>query len=627
MRCPRCGSPDLDPTRHDAAGMTTCRCGLRAYAGYLAEVDALDARRGWLAERITAGDPAPDPRLAAAYGVWAPPRAGAADQQVGQAGHPLPTPAARPVPSAQTLLLGVGALLLVVAGAVFAAVVWTRIGVLGQVGLMLGMTLGAGFLAVRLRHRLAGTAEALAVVAAGLATVDLVAAPLLGLLPESWLSAPTLYPAVAVAGLGLALLGLHARFGLRAWSWLGWLALPVAAGLVVPAVASAGTAPRAAASILVPALTSVGMLASAHRREQDGQRAPMQVAGGIGLTASALATASAATARSSLPGALITTALVTVAFCAWAGVERRAAAGAHPVDAPALGGRRTATSYTGAGLIPLAAASLAGITVGLTLSMPEDPQPVWLAAVAALGGLAVGLVTLLLTEEWTLAVAGATTAWLTWAGLRVTHDPFTAAVDVGPQLSLLAALVAVMALVVAWWLPWAGWVGALLGVVAVALAPWDAPELVESYSLPFAGLLLVAGLLWRRQRPCPSLHWLGPAVGVALIPSALATWSAPWAAGSPYASGGEHLARLSVVLLASVAATVVGARWRLGGLLLPGAAALVIAALAQIYSGLSNLPRFVGLGLAGTLLIVAGARVEALRREGRRAAAWVGDLR
>jgi peptidoglycan/LPS O-acetylase OafA/YrhL len=72
---------------------------------------------------------------------------------------------------------------------------------------------------------------------------------------------------------------------------------------------------------------------------------------------------------------------------------------------------------------------------------------------------------------------------------------------------------------------------------------------------------------------------------------------------------------------------VVGARWRLGGLLLPGAAALVIIALAQAYSGLSNLPRWIGLGIAGTLLIVAGARVEALRREGRRAAAWVGDLR
>jgi hypothetical protein len=260
----------------------------------------------------------------------------------------------------------------------------------------------------------------------------------------------------------------------------------------------------------------------------------MQLAGWIGLLASAIATATAATARSSLPGAVVTTALSTVAVTVWAGVERRAATGADPAPE----GPRTGLWTSGEHLVPLAAAALAGITVGLALGIPADPQPVWLAAVTALGGLAVGLVALAITEDHTLAIAGATATWLTWAGVRMTQvDPFTSTVDVDPQLSLLAGLVAVIALGVAWWLPWAGWIGALLALVALALAPWDAPDVVESYSLPCAALLLAAGLLWRRLRPCPSLHWLGPAVAVALIPTALACWIAPWRWGAGRPAG------------------------------------------------------------------------------------------
>lgn len=632
MRCPRCGDPDLDPTGHDDAGMVTCRCGLHAYAGYLAESAALDSRRAWLADRIAAGDPAPDPAVAAAYGIWAPPRASGADQPSGPGGYPRggPATAPRPAHSAQAVLLGVGALLLIVAGAVFAAVVWVRIGIIGQIGLMVGMTVGVGVLAVRLRHRLAGTAEALAVVAAGLAAVDLVAAPLLGLVPEEWLSEPTLYPALAIAALGMWLLLLHARFGLRAWSWLGWLALPIAAGLVVPAVAAASTGAWTAAAISVPALTSLALLAAAGRRPRlADRRAPMRFAGWAGLALSAAATAGTAMDRASLPGSMLTTALAALAVSLWAGAERRAPAhrppggedhrlGVEPSPAPsALGPVR---------LLWLAAACLAGITLGMALAIP--PQPVWLPAIVALGGLAVGLVALLVTDDPLISVAGAAAAWLTWAWLRMTQfDPLTSAAAVDTQMSLLAAMVAVMAFAVAWWLPWTGWVGALLALLAMALAPWDAPDVVEVYSLPCAALLLLAGALWRRRQACLSLTWLGPAVAVALIPSALATWLAPWATGESGVEVGVHLLRLGAVLVGGVGAAVLGARWRLGGLLLPGAVALIITALAQVFGVLGNLPRWVGLGIAGTLLIVAGARVEALRREGRRAAAWVGDLR
>jgi prolipoprotein diacylglyceryltransferase len=113
---------------------------------------------------------------------------------------------------------------------------------------------------------------------------------------------------------------------------------------------------------------------------------------------------------------------------------------------------------------------------------------------------------------------------------------------------------------------------------------------------------------------------------MALIPSAVATWVAPWALDASDLSTTWHLARLAAVLVASVIAMVIGARLHMGGLLLPASLALAIAALAQVWSGLSNLPRWVGLAIAGTLLVLAGARIESLRREGRRAVGWLEGL-
>ena len=183
-----------------------------------------------------------------------------------------------------------------------------------------------------------------------------------------------------------------------------------------------------------------------------------------------------------------------------------------------------------------------------------------------------------------------------------------------------------MAFVAAWWVPVAGWIGALLGAVAMLLAPTVWPDPVEVHTLAFATLLLVAGLLWRRRGPTPSLQWLGPAVAMALIPSAVATWVAPWALDASDLGTTGHLIRLGAVLVASVIAMVVGARMHLGGLLIPASLALTIAAMAQVWSGLSNLPRWVGLAIAGTLLVLAGARIELLRREGRRAVGWLEGL-
>lgn len=600
--------------------MCTCPCGHRAYAGYVAEADSLAERSSWLADRIAAGDPAPAPELHREYRVWNPPgpaipiAVGEATAVAGQPaataalGVPATPPRTQGTPSAQTVLLAVGAFLLVVAGAVFAAVVWDRLGAVGQVALMLVATFGVGALAIRLRRGLIGTAESLAAVAAGLAAVDVMAAPLLGLLPSRWVNDPTLYPAVALGALGLGLLLLHRRFRLRAWSWLGWVGLLAGAWCVVPAVATAtDNQAWAFAAVAVPTLASVGMLASAqHVRQLADQSAALMTVGAFGLATGTMGTTigvlSSPTNRN---GALLTTALTACAFGIWAVRDR---------------GRIL--------WVNLAAAALAGITGALILSMPPEPQPVWLAAAVALAGLVVGLVIWLVAADGTLAATGALGVWIPWAVIRM-----SASADGGPddlvssQLSLLSLLVAILAFVLAWWTPALGWVGALLGMTAMSLAPVTWADPLETFSLPFAAVLLGAGLLWRRRGPTPSLQWLGPAVAMALIPSAAATWFAPWAVDVWSETTTTHLVRLAAVLLLGVVAVVVGARERLAGLFVPGAIALVIAAGAQLWSGLETLPRWGALAIAGTLLVVAGARIEWLRREGRRAVGWVGELR
>jgi hypothetical protein len=218
--------------------------------------------------------------------------------------------------------------------------------------------------------------------------------------------------------------------------------------------------------------------------------------------------------------------------------------------------------------------------------------------------------------------------WLPWAFIRTTRAPVGGATGdlVSSQLSLLALLIALVAFALAWWNPALGWVGALLAMAAMGLAPIPWAQTVEAWSLPFAALLLAAGLLWRRRGPTPSAQWLGPAVAMALIPSALATWSAPWALDLSGEATGTQLIRLGAVLLAGVIAVLLGARLHLAGLLLPGAAALIVAGGAQVWGGLETLPRWVALAVAGTLLVLAGARIEWLRTSSRRARTWAEDL-
>ena len=78
-----------------------------------------------------------------------------------------------PRPTTQQLLVGLGAALVLVAAAVFAAVTWSALGLVGQMAVLVASTLITASIAVWLRGRdLVATAEAVSVIVSGLALLN-----------------------------------------------------------------------------------------------------------------------------------------------------------------------------------------------------------------------------------------------------------------------------------------------------------------------------------------------------------------------------------------------------------------------------------------------------------------------
>ena len=148
--------------------MLTCTCGFRGYAGYLREYEYLTQRRQWLADRI-----AEQARRRTSH------RAGLrhlAGRGHNRRSHPREG-------SAQTLLVTLGAGLLILAGLVFVAVAWELFGPFGQLAILAGSALVTDSPPSGCA-RVPRTAEALAVVAFALGLIVAGAGPGLGALPE-----------------------------------------------------------------------------------------------------------------------------------------------------------------------------------------------------------------------------------------------------------------------------------------------------------------------------------------------------------------------------------------------------------------------------------------------------------
>ncbi|WP_110180716.1 SCO7613 C-terminal domain-containing membrane protein [Nocardioides solisilvae] len=164
-------------------------------------------------------------------------------------------------------------------------------------------------------------------------------------------------------------------------------------------------------------------------------------------------------------------------------------------------------------------------------------------------------------------------------------------------------------------------VGAYPGTFLVSAGVWrllvDAEvEPVEAYTaVPFV-LLVGVGLLQSRREPAsPTALTMGPALGVALLPSS-------WVA----IADGDVL-RLVVVSLLAVAALVAGVARRWRAPVVVGAVVLVLVALTQGGPLLVHVHAFVTLFLLGALLLGIGVAWERAVLAGRRAAGWFSTLR
>lgn len=211
-------------------------------------------------------------------------------------GWAAPPAAVRPAevsgPSAQTVLLVLGGLLVTVAALVFTVVSWGQLGIGGRAAVLLALTLCALALPLPLRRRrLTATAEASAAVGLALVLLDCYAARAAGLAgldrgdDATYWAAATALVAIGSAGYGWAL---RMRLPLPAGFLLGHLP-----GLLIAAAVGATSATGYANAVVVTAAVDGALLWAAAPRGAVPRAALQQRFGGKRSTHQALLTAAA----------------------------------------------------------------------------------------------------------------------------------------------------------------------------------------------------------------------------------------------------------------------------------------------------------------------------------------------
>jgi hypothetical protein len=163
------------------------------------------------------------------------------------------------------------------------------------------------------------------------------------------------------------------------------------------------------------------------------------------------------------------------------------------------------------------------------------------------------------------------------------------------------AIVAGAAELLAWWM--------LLFAAEVGV--------IEAYTLPFALVALVGGVVGLRTRPALR-SWVayGPALAAAFLPSLALVLATP----------GEPLRRL-LVGTGAIAVVVVGGARRRQAPVLVGALVLVLVTLHELVVWWDLLPRWIPLAVGGLLLVSVGATYERRRRDLRALRTAVGGMR
>lgn len=396
-----------------------------------------------------------------------------------------------------------------------------------------------------------------------------------------------------------------------------------------------GRAPETEPLLLVPWLLVLVALAAqlVHERWGAAHRTWAPVAGlvsGLGVAV----TLASYDVLLALPVGLTTLVAVAGAVLALRSTGHRAAAAGSAavlVAAAACVGALPSSALT------LAVAAVAGLlAIGLAV-LTDRRSSGLLAGIAAAPSLALAVAA-------GVDVLGAGPAWLAIpvllaVGVLAVCLP-RLEVEVGAAVVALAVLPASLAAtadpggLTALWLTVAGGVvnatalvhasrrrAAWLGGALVLLATWvrladlgvHAPE---AYSLPLAAVLLGLGL-WRLRSDDRSgtAEALLPGLGAGLVPSLV------WVLDDPVT--------LRALLLgaACVALMLLGTRVRWSAPLLAGSAVGTVLVLRELAAFPGEIPTWVWIGLAGTLLVVVGTTWERRLVEVRHAVGYLGRLR
>jgi hypothetical protein len=576
LSCPVCGRWLY---AEQTAEQVECRCGLVTSGDLVRE-----------AAYLQAGIPKWNRRLVEVHGLIAGAEAAPSDAGA----TPQRTPAGPPSQlGAHTVLLGLGAILVIAGVVALAAFLWESLGPGGQVGLLGGLVVVSGAVAVYVARRMPATGMALSLVALGCwftftilgaYTVDAAFASLGK--PEF----TVMFAATAVVGLLAGRL-----WRMPAWSVVGAVAIPLALASAMALVAAHSD--EAAASALSAA--ALGLLGILGITLPQASVVPYRVAVVAVTLALAPVFLVASLILSAEPANVILVAGVLVGL------------GLVCVVSPK-------TSRAGPVLLGLAA----GASLGFGLASP------WPSLIVVLGCVAIGM----LLPAWhrfidpiTGLVASAVWlvfAWTAYEPRLWEFDQTVTDLTVGwAYVALLAGLGVIGGIrairvrsvleLLAFCVP------AVLSVIlAVALLSTmvDRDGTLEWFTVPIALVLACYAFgAWRLRPDLPSIVTVGPSVAVLLIPAAI------------LGIAEDGVTRVYVVMAISVVAVVAGFLLRLVGLVVPSAVALVIVALEPLGLLASSLPSWVSYSAAGLILLVVGARFEHVRTRARRAGRWFGE--
>ncbi|HET9657718.1 MAG TPA: hypothetical protein VFP72_20370 [Kineosporiaceae bacterium] len=593
LLCPRCHAGVLDAAQA-ADGITLCTgCGHPAAAALVTEQlllqqqqEVLTARLDWVRGQVLAGA---QPRPAGPDGTPdTPPEAG---------GPGAPRPG-RPV--VQGLLLGTGAVLLVIAAMVFVAVAWDLLGAAGQLTCLLLVTALLATGAHLARTSFPGTAQTLAAVAACMTLIALLSAPSLGLGPSWGHDHPVTWTALAFAVTAALCLVQALVSQLSAWHLGATLATVAAACFGTLALGGGGGVP-AYAPVLLAVAGTLALGPTLPRSAGPTRELPRDLRRtGTGLAG--LAVVEALTGYTHLDRAA-GWGLTWLALASCAAALTRCAGSWQPPH-------RLRTR-----LAPLAAGAAAG--QALVLFARSSPMPARIAlpllALAGAAALATTLRPALLLPG--LGAAGA--IGLLSLPVMATGDGVTRPVAAG-YLGL-ACLAGYLLSLTPRRSP-AAWPAAACGTGAawLMLSVTDV-DTAEVYTAAAAALLLLSGLIRRRDVPASgSVTTLGPALAMALLPSALIAFG--------QAAFDQDPLRAVLVIAAGAGLAVAGAAFGIRAAFLVGIAAALLAGSGQVFTLVGLVPRWVALGGGGALLVAGGFAAEGISRAGRRLRTFTGGL-